>query len=358
MNQRRIITRVCFLPVAGKEEPGQLLRMQGVARGGKFESVSGVHARFFAGTRTCLRFHPALLHFDWIDRYLYGRTPWVTFVKQVAFWLDVQIVTKIFRCPIVWTLHNLHSHEPSAASLRAARLQRYFARQASLIRVFSQGSIARACAELGVAAEKIRVVPEGDYSRYYPNTISPADARARLGLAADDFVILWLGNIRPYKGLHQLIEVFHQIAQPNWRLVIAGKPFIEAYAREIARLAQGEPQIQLHPKFIAEDELQLYYNAADGVALPFAEVENSGSVCLAMCFHKPVVAPYLGVIGERLHRQPELVYAPGGLSNTLRTLATMPLARRAEIGEANFAEATSHRWENLTAVFEEVLAGR
>ena len=352
------MTRICFLPVAGKEDPSQLLRMRGAARGGPFEALSGVHTRFFAGTRTCLRYRPAILHFDWIDRYLVGRSFLSTLAKTVAFWLDVQIVEKVFRCPMVWTLHNLRPHEPSAQSRWASRLQRYFARHVSLIRVFSQGSVARACAALGVEAGKIRVVPEGDFTGYYPNTMAPAAARARLGLSADEVVLLWLGSIRPYKGLHELIEIFRQIAPPNWRLVIAGKPFVESYATEIANLARKDARIQFHPRFVPDDELQIFYNAADAVVLPFAEVENTASVCMAMGFRKPVVAPNLGVIGERLHRQPELIYPPGGLADALQALAAMPAERWQEIGQENFAEVANYRWENFASLFREVESSR
>jgi len=346
--------RICVLPVAGNEDPGQLLRMEGWRRTGRFEVVHGVHARFFAGTRTCLKFHPDILYFDWIARYVSGRNTLVTLAKRLAFFIDLKVVTKIFRRPVVWTLHNLRSHENFEDGGWEARMQRYFARQASFIRVFSESSVARACATLEVDASRIRVVPEGDFSRYYPNNIASAEARARLGLAADEFVLLWLGSIRPYKGLHELIDIFRQTAGPRWRLVIAGKPFIESYATEIATLAAKDARIQLHSRFISENELQTFYNAADAVVLPFAEVENSGSVCVAMGFRKAVVAPDLGVMRERLHRQRELVYAPGGLADALRRLAAMPAARVAEIGEANFAEVTSYQWESLVGVFQEL----
>ncbi len=356
MSNDLIRTRIGFLPVAGPEDPGQLLRMRGVAAAGDFEVRSGVRSRFFAGTRTCLRDQPGILHFDWIDRYHVGRSRWVTLAKIAAFFLDVQIVRRIFRCPIVWTLHNLRAHEPSPAARWTPRIQRYFARNASLIRVFSPGAVARACATLRVERSKIRVVPEGDFSKYYPNTVTSAEARTRLGLAADDFVLLWLGSIRPYKGLHELIAAFRETARPHWRLVIAGKPFIPSYAAEIAALGQSDSRIRLHPHFIPENELQVFYNAADVVVLPFTEVENSGSVCMAMSFRKAVVAPDLGVIGERLHRQKELVYASGGLVAALAKLASLPAARLTAIGEANFAEITSYKWENLAAVFRELAA--
>ena len=346
--------RVCVLPVAGREDPTQMLMMQAVGQGGDFEMRHGVHTRFFAATRTSLKYHPDLLYFDWITRYTIGRTKLVAFLKMVAFWLDVQIATKIFRKPIVWSLHNLQSHEQSANSRWEMPLQRYFARHATLIRVFSEGALERAQQLLGVERQKLRMVPVGNYIDYYPNQISPATARAQLGLQPTDFVLLWLGSIRPYKGLHELIDAFRRVAQPHWRLVIAGKPFIESYAREIAVLAQADSRIQFHGRFIPEDELQVFYNAADVVTLPFVEVENTSSLVVAMGFRKPVLAPNLGVIGERLCHQRELVYEPGGLEAAMAQLSTLTPARITQIGELNYQEIRRYTWNDMSKVFAEL----
>ncbi len=49
---------------------------------------------------------------------------------------------------------------------------------------------------------------------------------------------------------------------------------------------------------VPDDELQLYFNACDVVALPFRQVLNSGSLLLAMSFGCPIVAQRLGSIPE------------------------------------------------------------
>lgn len=346
--------RIGVLPVAGKEDPTQMLMMQAVSSGERFEMQHGVHARFFPATRTCLKLNPDILYFDWIGRYLFGRTRIITWFKIATFWLDVQVATHLFRRPIVWSLHNLQSHEQGENSRHEQTLQRYFAQQTTLIRVFSQSAVARASKLLGASPAKLRVVPVGNYIAYYPNAINLQEARTRLGLKVDDFVLLWLGSIRPYKGLQELIEAFRRVARPNWRLVIAGKPYIESYAREISAFAQGDDRIQLHYRFIPEDELQVYYNAANAVALPFAEVENTSSLVVAMGFRKPVVAPNLGVIGERLHRQPELVYTPGNLDHALAALAKLSPDRIIEMGAANFDEVSRFTWSDIAGVFHEL----
>jgi len=353
MSDQSIRRRVCFLPVAGTECPHQLLTMRGLAENDRFEVRHGVDARFFPCLRTWLRHRPDIFYFDWIERYYIGRNPVVTLVKTVTFYLDVLLVAKLFRRRIYWTVHNLHSHEQSISERRELFMQRFFARQAIRIRVFSKSAIGRVSSRLKVAPARLLVLPEGNYIGYYSNRILRDVARDNLKLSADDFVLLWLGNIRPYKGLSELVAVFRKVARANWRLVIAGKPFIESYANEVTNLVQGDKRIDFYPHFIAENDLQTYYNAADVVVLPFVDIENSASLTMSMGFRKPVVAPNLGVIGERLHRQAELVYVPGGLASTLEKLAGLSPARLTEIGQANFEEVQRHRWSDIATLFDE-----
>jgi len=346
---------VCFLPVAGKDCPHQWLTMAGAAQNGRYEIRHGVQARFFPGVRTCLKYRPNILYFDWIEGYYGGRFWLITLAKMVSFLIDVQIVTKIFRRPIVWTIHNLRSHEQRLPDAWERFMQRYFARHATRIRVFARDSIERVIARLGVDRDKLCVIPEGNYIDYYPNKISGSAARARLDLGTDDFVLLWLGSIRPYKGLQELIEAFKKIAGPEWRLIIAGKPYIKSYAKDIIELARTDGRIHLHTRFIPEDELQVFYNAADAVVLPFAEIENSASLNVAMGFRKAVVAPKLGVVAERLCRQPELVYEPDALVGTLQKLAALAPTRLVEIGQANFEEVSKYKWTDLVKLFDAVI---
>jgi glycosyltransferase involved in cell wall biosynthesis len=57
-------------------------------------------------------------------------------------------------------------------------------------------------------------------------------------------------------------------------------------------------RIEIRDALVPDDELQVYFNACDVVALPFRKVLNSGSLLLAMSFGCPVAAPRLGSIPE------------------------------------------------------------
>jgi len=99
-----------------------------------------------------------------------------------------------------------------------------------------------------------------------------------------------------------------------------------------------------YDRFIPEAELQKFYHAADVVTLPFVAVENTAVAGRRDGFRKPVLAPNLGVIGERLCHQRELVYEPGHLEPAMAKLSILTPARIAQIGELNFQEIRRYTW--------------
>ena len=85
-------------------------------------------------------------------------------------------------------------------------------------------------------------------------------------------------------------------------------------------MGRSDITVELRDAFVSDDELQVYFNACDVVALPFRHVLNSGSLLLAMSFGCPVVAPRLGSIPEVACAEGWYGYDPsdpGGLARAL-----------------------------------------
>jgi beta-1,4-mannosyltransferase len=117
--------------------------------------------------------------------------------------------------------------------------------------------------------------------------------------------------------------------------------------RDRRALARPGVRIELTDAVVPDDELQLYFNACDVVALPFRQVLNSGSLLLAMSFGCPVVAPRLGSIPEVACPEGWHGYDPadpGGLAGALaRALAA---AGRAGLREHILAfTAARYDWD-------------
>jgi glycosyltransferase involved in cell wall biosynthesis len=184
----------------------------------------------------------------------------------------------------------------------------------------------------------VAVIPHGHYIDAYPNAITHADARRALHLPLtinhSPFTInhsptlLFLGLLRPYKGLEELLPAFRSLPNPNAALMIAGRPRPGDYAMRLSEQAAYDPRVLVHPHFVPVDEVQVWMNAADAVVLPYRQITTSGAAMLAWSFGKPVIAPALPAFTEPMAAAPflGLLYDPArpdGLAEALRQATTV-----------------------------------
>lgn len=344
--------RICCLPVGGKEDNYQTMMMNGLRRGGGFDVMFGATGKIFTLLATWLRHRPTYIHLDWNTRYFLRRNFTLTVINVPLFLLELLIVRYVLRCRIVWTMHNIHSHGTDYR--RVERFcQQAFARVCDWVRVFSKSSVPKACDYLKVDAAKIVPLPEPSFLGHYPDEICIEAARTRLGLARDAFVLLCFGSIRAYKDIVGLVSVFKRRAAENWQLLVAGRPHDADYVKQVGAAVRGDARIHAAMEMIPEDQVQYFFNACDLVVLPYKAIENSGPMIMAMGFSKPIVAPALGVIPERLARQRHLLYEPGCLPEALERAAGMSRDELATIGRRNYQEVTKHKWEDFAELFRE-----
>jgi beta-1,4-mannosyltransferase len=237
-----------------------------------------------------------VFHLHWPEYYL-GTSPLKALVGTLG--LLFCIAWLRFRgTRIVWTAHNLHSHNN-----RYPRIERQFWRVLTPMfdgYIALSESSARMVREQFPALRKtpFAVIPHGDYRSSYPATISVAEARDRLGIPSGQTIVQFFGGINPYKNVPHLIEMFRRAAVPESMLVIAGRPSSEEVERQVRSAAGDDRRIQLHLRRVPEDEVQVFFKAADLVVLPFLEILNSGSAILALSFDKPVLVPNAGSLPE------------------------------------------------------------
>jgi len=216
------------------------------------------------------------------------------------------------------------------------------------IRVFSEISLPAAIQELKCEKSKFEVFPEGSYVDYYPNKVSRSEARKFLNVADDKMILLYTGFIKPYKGIDRLIECFKKSFTESSILIIAGKVRNSDYFETIKKSISNN--IILIDRFIENEELQYFFNAADVVTLPFKKIENSGSVILAMGFKKPVIAPSMGVLKHRLHNQRELLFTDS-LEQSFEILRKESFESLQKIGAKNYAELSKYKWSDFANAF-------
>ena len=255
---------------------------------------------------------------------------------------------------IVWTVHNVISHDATFPELEID-LARRIAELADVIHLHSAASLPEVRETFHIPPEKVRVSPHGNYFGVYPDYVTRETARETLGLAPDDDVILFAGQVRPYKGVGRLVTAFRQILteRPKAKLMIAGAMHHKVLRNLKPALTRAErDRILATDRFLDEPELQLFFRAADLAVFPYSRILTSGSLVLALSFGLPTVVPRVGMTGEVLDgTDAGIVYDSshkGALLSSLRTL----LARKddgslGKASEAALARAREYEWPDL-----------
>lgn len=229
---------------------------------------------------------------------------------------------------IVWTVHNVISHDAEFPELEAD-LSRRIAELADVIHLHSTASLTEVRAAFPIPPEKVRISPHGNYFGVYPDYVTRDTARETLGLAPDDDVILFAGQVRPYKGVGRLVTAFRKLLRdrPKAKLVIAGAMHHKVLRKLRPALSRAErDRILATDRFVDEPELQLFFRAADVAVFPYARILTSGSLILSLSFGLPAIVPRVGMTGEVLDgTDAGIVYDPeetGALLGALRSLLT------------------------------------
>src|ERR1700761_6381273 len=135
--------------------------------------------------------------------------------------------------PRVMTAHYIL--EPNASRRAARAAGKVFGTMDAVV-AHSEHTAARLRDEVGLPAERVRVIPHGafDYLTRLPEEKPlPEELQGAAGP-----VVLSFGLLRPYKGLENLLEAFRQV--PGAELWIVGNPRMDVEPlRELAAGAAG-----------------------------------------------------------------------------------------------------------------------
>jgi glycosyltransferase involved in cell wall biosynthesis len=167
---------------------------------------------------------------------------------------------------------------------------------------------------------RIRGTTHPPYDVFSRAPIARTEARERLGLQPGEPLVLFFGFVRRYKGLKSLIDAI-AIARrslPRVRLLVVGEFWEDErpYREQVRQLGLNDAVI-IHNVYVPNDQMAVYFSAADVVALPYLEATQSGVAQLAIGFERPMIGTSVGGMADVIHHGENGLLVPPGDASAL-----------------------------------------
>jgi D-inositol-3-phosphate glycosyltransferase len=235
-------------------------------------------------------------------------------VVHAHYWLSgwtAELARRYWETPFVQMFHTT-AHMKNAVSADAHRESDLRLRTEKRLLTLADGIIAANPDEradliwrMGVPSEKVCTIPPGvDIELFQPG--SRAASRAEIGIASDERVVLFVGRIDPIKGIDTLVEAAEIMLSsgsiepaPTFLIVGGDLDADGAPVGALADVANSIEQRGIAASFRLvgsqpQDQLPVFYAAADVVAVP-SRYESFGLVAVeALACGRPVVASRVG----------------------------------------------------------------
>lgn len=153
--------------------------------------------------------------------------------------------------------------------------------------------------------ELVTIAPHGPYDHHKPGVVAtgPAsDPTLTVPTDSSDFVFLYFGVIRPYKGVEDLVAAFDLLPESvrnRSRLVLVGETW-EGWTAPLEAVvaSPNRHRIEVVNRYVTDAEVAGHFAKADAVVLPYRRSSSSGPLHIAMSSGLPVVVTKVGGLTE------------------------------------------------------------
>ena len=176
--------------------------------------------------------------------------------------------------PVVYSPHNTFDRSARSYPRSHAVIRRCAAR------IVVHSEYDRRALSASLAAKTV-VIPHGEYgglARRGPARAEAAAVRAQLGVSGEQLLVLLFGQLRPDKGVGDLLEAAAEVREAV--VVLAGEDH-GALAEVRALLEDGRlhERVRVLEGFVEPQRAGELFAAADVVALPYLRASASGCCC-------------------------------------------------------------------------------
>jgi glycosyltransferase involved in cell wall biosynthesis len=153
-----------------------------------------------------------------------------------------------------------------------------------------------------INSNKISVFPFGINNVVPRSRMTNLEARSKVSINSRKKLLLFFGNIAPYKGLDILIDAMTSI--DDCELVIAGRiNNCHSYWENIEKTIENrnlKDRVIQDIEFIPDERIEIYFKAADLLILPYRRIDQSGVLFLSYSFGLPVIAADVGDLSKNI----------------------------------------------------------
>jgi glycosyltransferase involved in cell wall biosynthesis len=240
-----------------------------------------------------------------------------------------------------------------------ALLLKHIVRKARLVGALTIEHLKNSEAARFVDWNKVVEMPNGVDTKLFSPRTKSRDLTGKYGLD-DRIVILFVGNLQPFKGLHVLIEAMAKIPDERIMLIIVGGGYGEAeYQKRVHDMGLNRKILFAGPQS-PDKNLPQYYNLCDFLVLPSTYSESFGLVVLeAMASGKPAIVSSLPGPSQLIDDGKDGLIAKAGDSEDLKTkieyLAANPELRRDMGAAAREKAVRKYSWNVIGGHLERTL---
>ncbi len=194
----------------------------------------------------------------------------------------------------------------------------------------------------------VRVIPHGPYDHLVQPAMAAADP-----VASVPFHLLYLGVVRPFKGVEDLVAAFSALARDQasqFRLSVVGETW-EGWTVPDQAIARSPHRdlIERVDRYVTDAELTAYFQRADAIVLPYHRSSSSGPLQIAMSAGLPVVVTAVGGLIEAVQDYPGVLLVPPRDPTALRDALLQLLKRRGQ------RYADPHSWRRTVDAYRALI---